>query len=127
MSARSWITLLKIGDWVLLVLIWTAIIISGRMYFKQSEAQQVVIFQANRVYARLPLDKERLLKVSGPIGITVIEIQPGKARVLSDPGRQQYCVSQGWLSRSPSIAICAPNRVSLELTSGPRPFDSLAY
>jgi hypothetical protein len=46
----------------------------------------------------------------------VIEVQPGRARVLSDPGPRQYCVQQGWLTRANAVAICAPNHVTLQLS-----------
>ena len=72
---------------------------------------------------------ERRIEVEGPIGKTVIELAPGRARVVSDPGLRQYCVQQGWLTRVNAVAICAPNQVSLMLAgrgSGNR-HDSLNY
>jgi hypothetical protein len=47
--------------------------------------------------------------------------------VASDPGPRQYCVRQGWLTRPNSIAICAPNQVSLMLVGGQAGYDSLNY
>jgi hypothetical protein len=61
------------------------------------------------------------------LGATVIEIEPGRARVASDPGPRQYCVRQGWLDRAGAVAICAPNEVSLTMTGRKVDHDSLSY
>ena len=71
--------------------------------------------------------RERLIEVPGPLGVSVIEIRPGRARVASDPGPRQYCVRQGWLVRPGEIAICAPNRVSVQIAGRTRAYDSLSY
>jgi hypothetical protein len=66
--------------------------------------------------------------VEGAIGTTVIEVQPGRARVLSDPGPRQYCVQQGWLTRANAVAICAPNHITLQLNGrGGASYDTLNY
>ena len=57
----------------------------------------------------------------------MIEIQPGRARVAADPGPRQYCVKQGWLTRTNAIAICAPNHVSLFLSGRQAGYDTLNY
>lgn len=80
-----------------------------------------------RVVAELPLGKSGRYVVNGPIGTTEIEVQPGRARVVSDPGPRQYCVRQGWLSRPNAVAICAPNHVSLALAGRIYSHDSLSY
>jgi hypothetical protein len=75
----------------------------------------------------LPLDRPQMVDIPGPIGTTRIEIQPGRARVASDPGPRQYCVRQGWLSTAGAVAICAPNQISLSLTGRSADYDSLNY
>ena len=79
------------------------------------------------VVARLALNRAQTVEVPGPLGLTRIEIQPGRARVAADPGPRQYCVRQGWLSRAGAVAICAPNEVTLALTGGRADYDSLNY
>ena len=63
----------------------------------------------------------------GTMGTTVIEVQPGRARVASDPGPRQYCVRQGWLTQPNAIAICAPSHISLSIAGRASSHDSLAY
>ncbi|MBU0750951.1 MAG: NusG domain II-containing protein [Gammaproteobacteria bacterium] len=100
------------------------------LLWRGGAADLAVVKRDGTVVAELPLTQPRKLDVAGPLGTTVIEVQPGRARVASDPGPRQYCVLQGWLTRPNAIAICAPNHVSLQL-SGPRSdgggYDSLNY
>ena len=91
------------------------------------KAERVVVRLDGRVVAEFPLSVPRQYAVMGPLGQTLIEIAPGRARVLSDPGPRQYCVQQGWLSRPNAVAICAPNHVSLSLTGRQASHDSLNY
>lgn len=86
-----------------------------------------VVRAGGRVVAEVDLNRERRIDVPGPLGVTVIEIQPGRARVASDPGPRQYCVRQGWLTQAGAVAICAPNEVSLSLTGRAADYDSLNY
>ncbi len=119
--------LLKPGDWLVLLLGLTVCAASFSLLWRTGAAQKVVIRSNGQIVAELGLNVARRLEVSGPLGMTVIEVEPGRARVLSDPGPRQYCVHQGWLSRPNAIAICAPNRVSLSLVGDESAYDSLSY
>ena len=68
-----------------------------------------------------------LLACQGPLGDSRVVIAHGKARFLSAPCSNQYCVHQGWLSKVGQVAVCLPNQVSLELLGGSKPYDSLNY
>lgn len=89
-------------------------------------AGKVRIRAGNTVFATHSLNQQRSLDVPGPLGISHIVIDRGRVRVASDPGIHQYCVKQGWLSRAGEIAMCLPNRVSVELL-GEKGYDSLNY
>ena len=73
--------------------------------------------------AKAPL---RAGRVEVPVG-AVDAVEPGRARAVSDPSPRQYCVKQGWLMRPGEIAICAPNRVSLQIAGRTKAYDSLSY
>ena len=51
----------------------------------------------------------------GPLGVTVVEIGPSRARVVSSPCRHQICVDTGWISQAGQVAACLPNRVFVHL------------
>jgi hypothetical protein len=118
---------LRPGDWLSLLLAGTAVVVAFPLFWDGSRAELAVIRLDGRVLAEFPLSAPRRYTVQGPIGSTVIEIAPGRARVLSDPGPRQYCVQQGWLTRPNAIAICAPNHVSLSLSGHSPNHDSINY
>jgi hypothetical protein len=124
---NAWLSLPRPGDWLTVAVCGLAVAASFPLLWRGGQAERAVIRLDGRVLAEFPLNAPRRHAVSGPLGETVIEIAPGRARVLSDPSPRQYCVLQGWLTRPNAIAICAPNHVSLALTGGDPSHDSLNY
>ncbi len=125
-----WRTLLRPGDWVLLMAAGLLVVVSFPLMWRGGVADRAVVKLDGKLVTELALNVPRKYEVSGAIGTTVIEVQPGRARVLSDPGPRQYCVQQGWLTRANAVAICAPNHVSLQLAgrSGKNEsYDTLNY
>jgi hypothetical protein len=124
---RELLHLIKPGDWLVLAagaLLCAALV---PLTWRGGAAEKAVVKRDGAVVAELPLTHKRTLQVQGPLGVTLIEVQPGRARVAADPGPRQYCVRQGWLTRPNSIAICAPNHVSLALVGRNAAYDSLNY
>ncbi|OHC65307.1 MAG: hypothetical protein A2045_09840 [Rhodocyclales bacterium GWA2_65_20] len=125
-----WRTLLKPGDWVLLVVAGALVAMSYPLLWRGGTADRAIVKRDGQVVTELALNVARKYEVTGAIGTTLIEVQPGRARVLSDPGPRQYCVQQGWLTRANAVAICAPNHVTLQLSgrSGKNDaYDTLNY
>lgn len=122
-----WLALLRPGDW--LVVLGGAVLVglSIPTFWQGGLADRAIIRQEGRVIAEVDLRSKRQLEVAGPLGVTLIAVEPGRARVVSDPGPRQYCVRQGWLMRPGEIAICAPNRVSLQIAGRTRVYDSISY
>ncbi|MDR2925769.1 MAG: NusG domain II-containing protein [Azoarcus sp.] len=126
-SAGAWRVLLRPGDWAVALAGLAVCAASGLWLWRGGEADGVIVRAAGKVFAQASLSHPRRIDVPGPLGMTVIEIEPGRARVASDPGPRQYCVRQGWLARAGAVAICAPNEVSLTLTGRGADYDSLNY
>jgi hypothetical protein len=127
LTPRQWLALLRPGDWLVMVLGLALAGYSFLWLWRGGAPDGAEIRAGGTVFARLPLDRPQIVEVPGPLGTTRVEIQPGRARVASDPGPRQYCVRQGWLSRAGAVAICAPNHVTLALTGGRADYDSLNY
>lgn len=123
----QWIALLRPGDFLTLGAAATVCVLSMLMLWRGGAPDKVVIRAGGQVFAEAGLSRTQVIEVPGPLGVTRIEIEPGRARVASDPGPRQYCVRQGWLTRSGAAAICAPNEVSLMLGGGASDYDSLNY
>ncbi|MDR0635145.1 MAG: NusG domain II-containing protein [Azoarcus sp.] len=123
----AWRESLLPGDCLILVAGVALCVFAGFDLWRGGAPDAAVVRAGGRIFAEADLSRARRIAVPGPLGATVIEIEPGRARVAADPGPRQYCVRQGWLTRAGAVAICAPNEVSLTLTGRGGDFDSLSY
>jgi hypothetical protein len=117
---------LKPGDWLVLALGIAAVVWLFATLWHTQPAGKVRIRSGDRVFATFSLDQERAIEVPGPLGISRIVIHNHQARFQSSPCHNQYCVHQGWLAHAGQVAMCLPNRISLEL-AGEKSYDSLNY
>ena len=119
-ALRSWLAAwavhLRAGDGLVLAAALAFCVASALSLWQGGRPDKAIIKAGGKVFAEVDLAAPRMLEVPGPLGITRIEIQPGRARVAADPGPRQYCVRQGWLASAGAVAICAPNQVSLALS-----------
>lgn len=123
----EWVAFLRPGDFLVVLCGLSVCVLSALMLWRGGAPDKAVVRAGGKIIAEVGLARAQIIDVPGPIGTTRIEIQPGRARVAADPGPRQYCVRQGWLSRSGAVAICAPNEVSLSLAGGAADYDSLNY
>jgi hypothetical protein len=124
---RQWLPLLRPGDWLVACVALALVGTSFPLLWHGGPAEKAIVKRDGTVVAELPLNIAKRIDVEGAMGTSVIEVQPGRARVLSDPGPHQYCVKQGWLTQANAVAICAPNHVTLALVGANRSYDSLNY
>lgn len=124
---KPWLALFRPGDWLVVLAGALLVGLSIPMFWQGGLADRAIIRQEGKVFAEVDLRTRRELEVAGPLGVTLIAVEPGRARIVSDPGPRQYCVRQGWLMRPGEIAICAPNRVSLQIAGRTRVYDSISY
>lgn len=122
-----WLALLRPGDWLVILASAALVGASVPVFWQGGMADRAIIRQEGKVFAEVDLRTKQKFEVGGPLGTTLIAVEPGRARVVSDPGPRQYCVRQGWLMRPGEIAICAPNRVSVQITGRTRIYDSISY
>ena len=123
----TWRSLLRPGDYLVAVAGLAFFAISIPLFWRGGLAELAVVRADGKVVSEIDLAARKTISVTGPMGVTVITVDAGRARVVSDPGPRQYCVLQGWLKRPGDIAICAPNRVSVQISGRRAAFDSLAY
>ena len=117
----------KPGDWLTLLL-GGAVVTSLAMHFWSGAQGDTLLVRAQgKLVEEASLSTARTLTVAGPLGNTLIEIQPGRARIARDPSPRQLCVKQGWLSRAGEVALCLPNQVSVEIRGAVRTYDSIAF
>ncbi|MCG9094020.1 NusG domain II-containing protein [Laribacter hongkongensis] len=115
------------GDWGLWLTALLLVIASGLHFWRDGIGDTLRIRANGQVFGDYPLRLNRTLDIPGPLGHTTIEIRAGRARIAADPSPRQYCVRHGWLTRPGEMAICLPNRTSIEILRAQRDYDSLGY
>ncbi|THF65082.1 NusG domain II-containing protein [Pseudothauera rhizosphaerae] len=123
----DWLPLVKPGDWLVIAAGLALCGVAAATLWRGGAPDKAVVRAGGEVFGEYGLNAPLRVEVPGPLGTTLIEIEPGRARVAADPGPRQYCVRQGWLTQAGSVAICAPNQVSLSLTGRGGQYDSLNY
>ena len=118
---------MRSGDWLTVIASSLAVIYLFQSLWAHEHAAKVQIRIGDKVYATYDLNLARDVQVKGALGTAVIHIANGKVRFAKSPCHNQYCVHQGWLSRSGQVAICLPNQISLELVGEKKPYDTLNY
>ena len=124
---KHFLRYMRPGDWAVFLALAAATAAIAPIAFSGGAAEKAVVRRDGVVVAELPLNKASRIEVPGALGVSVIEVQPGRARVAADPGPRQYCVRQGWLTQPNAIAICAPSHLSLSIVGRSAGHDSLAY
>lgn len=118
---------IKAGDWLVTLLGAGLVLALMWSRWQIGSADRVLIRSQGEPFAELNLKTPQRVLVPGPLGTTEIEIHNGVVRVAKDPSPRQLCVNQGWLSRPGQIAICLPNRVSIEVLGKVKSYDTLGY
>ncbi|MDO8412997.1 MAG: NusG domain II-containing protein [Gallionellaceae bacterium] len=118
---------IKTGDGIVLLLgtLFTAWL--SATLWQGGVADKAIIRQGGKIFSAVPLSRNQIISVPGPLGISQITIHNLQARIASDPSLRQYCVRQGWLKQAGEIAVCLPNQVSVELSGSNKRYDSLNY
>ena len=65
-----------------------------------------------------PADAVETIRISGPLGDTVIEMNGSVARIAASPCLNQTCVASGAVHAPGQWAACLPNRVMLYVGEG---------
>lgn len=118
---------IKVGDWLITLLGAGLVLTLVWSRWQTGSADRVLIRSQGEPFAELNLKTPQRVLVPGPLGTTEIEIHNGVVRVAKDPSPRQLCVNQGWLSHPGQIAICLPNRVSIEVLGKVKTYDTLGY
>lgn len=123
----EFLSTIRWGDGFVIIISIIAVSILFNTLWLGEAASKVQIRSGSQIFSTLSLNQQRTLEVPGPLGNTIVAIDNGKVRVVSDPSPRQYCVKQGWLEQAGQVAMCLPNQVSVELIGNKKLYDSLNY
>ena len=94
----------------------------------------IVIQQTNNSQQRIPIkntyQKEPIyVKVTGPLGISIIEAHNGKVRLKEAPPEdpEKICEKTGWIGQPGPMIICVPNQVSIWIEQEDAELDGVSW
>lgn len=116
---RKSLTWYIIGGVLLLALV--AFLLPGVLqatgFFGGNELMLVISAKGQVVYRKPFKDvPDGIIPVTGPLGVTQVEVAGGKVHVLHSPCDNHICMNTGWISQEGQIIICMPNQVVVQLT-----------
>jgi hypothetical protein len=112
---RRWWCGLPLIDRILLLCACVLVAASFSVLTGLSAGQQVHVYLEDRLVYNLPLAGDRDLRVSGPLGETLIRIEEGAVRVISSPCANKTCIRMGAASHVHDLIACVPNRVVIKI------------
>ena len=117
----------KAGDWFIIILFFTLIVISTKLLWNLPQGQYLEIYKNNEILATYSLNQQITKTINGAKGETKITINNGKVRFSSAPCAKKYCIHQGWINKANQIIICIPNKISISILGGNKNYDSINY
>jgi hypothetical protein len=98
----------------LAILLSVAVIVFSSSSVRRAGGNTVEI-QANGVSSRYLLSEDRRVEATGSLGVTVVEIKAGKARIVESPCDNKTCTKMGPVTKDGGYAACLPNNVLVTL------------
>lgn len=116
------------GDVVVLVSALILLIFLYSYYWRDgSIGHQAAIHLGGKHWQNVDLYQNQWIEVPGALGISKIQVKDGKIRFVESPCNSKQCIHQGWLSHGGELAVCLPNKVSVQILSVDPRFDSINF
>jgi len=112
--AAVWKRMTRLDRVVVLILL-LATVASFMLIGRAPRGDRVVVEQRGRVVFSAPLDIDRVVALTGPLGETVLEIRDRQARILSSPCPRKVCIGMGRIARQGQFLACVPNELLVRI------------
>lgn len=103
----------KIPDLFIILFAAALVIFSVYNAYMKPKDSLIVLIKAQDKEWIYRIDDSETVKISGPIGDTVVRILDNRAWVESSPCENQNCVATGFISKQGQWTACLPNNVLL--------------
>lgn len=111
MKAIGWTKQLTAFDRKLLVVVVILVALSFLLLLRQDSGGRVVVRSDNKIVFVAPLDRDQRVELEGPLGITVLQIENGAARIVSSPCAHKICIHMGEARHTGDLLACVPNKL----------------
>ncbi len=110
MRLRDITELTTIADRLIIIAI-ILLCVSGFIFVKRAfpQGKDVRIEVDGKTVYRLPLNADKIVRVDGLNGATVVEIRDRKVSITESACPNKTCIHNGWIDRG--AIVCLPNRV----------------
>jgi hypothetical protein len=108
---------LRLADAVVFVLVFAATAICALKVYGGGPDRVRLHIQGTGGSWVYPMDRTEQVEIPGPLGLTLVELSGGGARVLSSPCTNKTCIASGSIHRRGQWIACLPNGVSLTVES----------
>lgn len=88
---------------------------------------EVEIRSASALVASLPLAENRTVEVTGPLGVSRIEIQDAQVRFVDSPCSNKVCIQSGWHRHAGETTACLPNQISVRILGRDPRYDAINF
>ncbi len=105
-------------DRKLVLLLALLVLFSFLLPLRQELGERVLVSSGDQVLFTAPLSLEQLVELSGPLGVTRLQIAHGGVRVLSSPCPRKICIGMGEARNRGDLLACVPNRLVVRITGG---------
>lgn len=113
---RSFATLFRKGDILVLVVLVVAVAVSVVAVTGGDEGQFALIYVDGELRYSLPLDKDASVDLLD--GAMTVVVEDGKVFVSRSDCAEQLCVHSAPLTSAGGMTVCLPNKVIIKIDSG---------
>ena len=107
------------GDIILIAALLAVSLLSiGGIRLLGVSGKHAVVDVDNRRVLELPLDRDVVTTVRGPLGDTVIKVEKGAVSIPESPCPRGYCMHMGHIRQVGEILVCVPNHVIVRIRGG---------
>ena len=117
---------LRPGDFAIIAVMAALTFVFSYRYYFASHGGTSVEIAAISGGGSFPLEEDRVVEVSGPLGTTEVVIEGGEVWVAGSPCREKVCIKMGHKHRVGDQIVCIPNRVLIEVVGKREQVDGIA-
>ena len=115
MGRLGWLERLTSFDRKLVVVLALIVLLSFLLPLRQGLGTRVLVSSGDRTLFVADLNRDQLVELEGPLGVTLLQIEAGLVRVLSSPCPQKICIGLGDVSHVGDLLACVPNRLVIRI------------
>lgn len=108
-------SIFRLFDYIIICIVLAAIIFTIKLTITKSETPPFLIINTAEGEWVYPLDVDKELVFTGPLGKTIVTIKDGKAFFVDSPCTDKLCVHMPPMFKAGDWAACLPNRVAIHI------------